>query len=1409
VTPWSQVTTSSFFVSTPGTYTVKVTNANQPDGTSASATATFEIVANGSIVPSPVSFSPTLTRGGSASMATLSLGAAPDGITGAANVSTQSGGSWLKINGELSANWITPQALNISFDPTGLAAGNYQGSITLTSPNAPNSPVVVPVALAVLQPLAITSSTLPDAYSGEPYTSTLQTNGGTGLSWTIQSGVVPTGLTLDPTTGAITGTPGFVAGAVVQSVTISVKDSLGRVATQAFVINWRPGVSVSAPTFGTPQWVVGSAVPASVGSVSTASGGSPPYHWQATGLPPGINLSQQGVLTGAPSVPGNYSVAFLVTDSGGLKGTLSITIPVVLLPLAIRDDTFGNTPPVAPPGAVGSAYQGFYLGGAGGSQSGYQWSIAGLLPSGVTAGPPVGCIPPGCSVGFSGTPLQAGTFPVIVQLADSANNTVATSLTFMITAAPQSVTFGVLASVTFGVTPFAMSANATSGLVVAFTSTTPSVCAVSGSTVTVLAVGACSITASQPGNANFAAAAAISQTFTVNQASQTIAFASLSNVSFGASPFGITATASSGLAVGLASTTPTVCAISGNTVTLLAVGTCTIMASQGGNANYAAALPVGQSFTVSQASQTITFGALSAASFGIAPFSVSATASSGLAVAFASTTLSVCTVSGTSVTIVTVGTCSIAASQPGNTNYSPALAVIQAFTVNKAPQTITFTAPNNVSFGSAPLLISATATSGLAVSFTSTTPTVCTVSANTVTIGAIGACSIAASQTGNANFAAAPPVTKGFTVVSATQSITFGLLSNIAFGSAPLSISASASSGLAVSFASTTPTVCTVGGSTVTTVSPGLCSITASQSGNLNYPAATPVIRTFAVSPVSQSSLSDNFNGTSFDVTKWNVAIVPAGNGTVTETNQRAEMLHSTSGISSYLGLQSLWKLRGDFDVQVDFGLLNWIPQNFHTVRFSAPDLPQGPLGVVGIYRNSYTSEGYQMRAVNGVAADIASSDTTGKLRLVRVGSTISGYYWDGTQFVLLASSPTTTDDTGITLDFSSPNTTSPANVSIAFDNFLVNTGTAAIVSQVTQTITFGSLSNVMIGAQPFAISATASSGLAVSFASTTPQVCTLTGTTVTVVATGMCSITASQPGNVNYAAAANVTQTFTIIQSQSITFAPLSAVTLPASPVTLAATATSNLPVSFTSNSTAVCTVSGSIMTLVAVGTCSITANQAGNGAFLAATAVTRTFAVTQPVQNPTVTLAVGDGNGFAGDTVEIPIQLTSVGTPALSTFQFDLNFDSQKLTFKSARAGAPLTAASKSISTSTQPSGDIRLLAVGFNQNVISNGVVAYATFTLGSPFTASAVTPKACTSADAQGSIIGTACTAGTIKLPSCDINADGSTNVADVQLIINEALGVSPATHDLNHDGAVNVADVQKVINAALGLGCSVQ
>ncbi len=80
------------------------------------------------------------------------------------------------------------------------------------------------------------------------------------------------------------------------------------------------------------------------------------------------------------------------------------------------------------------------------------------------------------------------------------------------------------------------------------------------------------------------------------------------------------------------------------------------------------------------------------------------------------------------------------------------------------------------------------------------------------------------------------------------------------------------------------------------------------------------------------------------------------------------------------------------------------------------------------------------------------------------------------------------------------------------------------------QTITFGALNNESLGVPPFTLSATASSGLTVAFGSATPSVCTVSGNIVTILGAGTCSITASQAGNANYAAAAAVTHAFMVL---------------------------------------------------------------------------------------------------------------------------------------------------------------------------------------------------------------------------------------------------------------------------------------
>jgi hypothetical protein len=161
------------------------------------------------------------------------------------------------------------------------------------------------------------------------------------------------------------------------------------------------------------------------------------------------------------------------------------------------------------------------------------------------------------------------------------------------------------------------------------------------------------------------------------------------------------------------------------------------------------------------------------------------------------------------------------------------------FDITKTDQTITFGALGNKQYGDPAFTVSATSSSTLVVTFTASGN--CTIAGRTVTLTAAGGCTVTANQAGDAAFNPAPAVPQPFTILKANQTISFGALPNKRFGDPPFSISASASSGLPVTF--TASGSCTLSGSKVTLTGPSGCTIKASQAGNTNYNAAPDVIR--------------------------------------------------------------------------------------------------------------------------------------------------------------------------------------------------------------------------------------------------------------------------------------------------------------------------------------------------------------------------------------------------------------------------------------------------------------------------------------------------------------------------------------------------------------------------------------
>lgn len=191
-------------------------------------------------------------------------------------------------------------------------------------------------------------------------------------------------------------------------------------------------------------------------------------------------------------------------------------------------------------------------------------------------------------------------------------------------------------------------------------------------------------------------------------------------------------------------------------------------------------------------------------------------------------------------------------------------------------------------------------------------------------------------------------------------------------------------------------------------------------------------------------------------------------------------------------------------------------------------------------------------------------------------------------------------------------------------------------------------------------------------------------------------------------------------------------------------------------------------------------------------------------------VNLKVENTTAAPGATVDVPVTLTATTAP--SGFQYDLAYDNSKLTFVQAKQGDQTKAANKDISTNALSSSSLRVLAAGLNQGLIGNGTVVLMNFRLSSGFSSGTanLTCSGAASTDANSrAITPTTCQSGTLTVRgacSCDVNGDGTINVSDVQLIVNQALGIVSNRCDINADGQTNVLDVQMVVNATLGLGC---
>jgi hypothetical protein len=386
-----------------------------------------------------------------------------------------------------------------------------------------------------------------------------------------------------------------------------------------------------------------------------------------------VGIGQTGLLLSSATIPSGTPFSIGTISCANGASSFSTTLPsggACQVPISYAAPASGT-----PPSATITFTDNAALSNLTSTLSGSSYTQTILLNGAGTPTPqptePLATIPVSDSETITVTDTE--TFP---DVADSETITVSDQVNVTVNQISQTITFPTIPTPTYGGGPVTLNATASSSLPVSYT-VTSGPATVGGNILTIIGAGSVTVQASQAGNANYSAATPVSQTFTVNQASQTIAFTTPAPATAkSGDSFTVAATGgASGNPVTFSVGTGSVCTLSGATYTMTAdTGTCSVIANQAGNSNYAAAPQVTETVTavkkVTKVLPTVTFtGAPSSATY-LSTFAVETTQNSGIAPTITSTTGSVCTVSGGIVGMKSgTGTCTVKASWATNDYY--------------------------------------------------------------------------------------------------------------------------------------------------------------------------------------------------------------------------------------------------------------------------------------------------------------------------------------------------------------------------------------------------------------------------------------------------------------------------------------------------------------------------------------------------------------------------------------------------------------------------------------------------------------------------------------------------------------------------------------------------------------------
>jgi len=344
--------------------------------------------------------------------------ALPPGVVGVAydQVVTATGGlrplTWERTGSLPPGLEMTPSGDDARISGTPTTRGTYPFALRVTDSRDPEQLVTIPLSIRIDPvPPTITTAALPPANLGTPYARAVEATGGAApLAWEATG--LPAGLSINPTTGAISGTPTENG---VFAVTVTVTDALDRIddAVLSLTVN---GDAPSISTASLPPGIVGT--PYSV--TLAGSGSATPLVWSApSGLPGGLTLSTAGVLSGTPTSETSTSVLIRLTDNIGLTDEVALDLDIFAA-LAI------TTPATLPPAGVGSPYAQTLA--ATGGVAPRTWTLD------ATSAPFAVSIAADGSLSFTAT--SAGTFTIDARVVDDAAPPQVATRRFTVNVAP-------------------------------------------------------------------------------------------------------------------------------------------------------------------------------------------------------------------------------------------------------------------------------------------------------------------------------------------------------------------------------------------------------------------------------------------------------------------------------------------------------------------------------------------------------------------------------------------------------------------------------------------------------------------------------------------------------------------------------------------------------------------------------------------------------------------------------------------------------------------------------------------------------------------------------------------------------------------------------------------------------------